>query len=172
MKKLLCFVIAIALFPSTQSIADPRDFVFYDLSLAGYRLGMSFEDADALRPFQYSGYFDNDSTLYARIEQVFLDDVPIDLDLRFNNRKLYMINVRIKSDSVEGINSRLRDSFGEGEDRSKTLTNFNGLEVNQRVKKWMFPHAELFSIWTSNNKDFATISLSLLKADIEKLDDT
>jgi len=169
MKKLLFILVVAILILPTLACSEPEDFVAYDLSLAGYHLGMSVEEADALRPIQYSGHIGDNQILYARIEQVFIDDLQVDLGLKFRDRRLYMIIVKFWDESIEEVKNRLLTSFGEGEDQSKTFTNFEGVQIDQTVTRWTFPHANMSFVWTSSNKNVASLSLALKKGAIYRL---
>jgi len=169
MKKLLFALPIILLLSAQPSYADPEDFVFYDLSLAGYRLGMSFDDANALRPILETGYMKDGSFLKSHIRQVYIDDIPVDLDLKFKDENLFMVVARVGVESIDDVRRRLTDSLGEGEDHSKVITNFEGVQVHQKVSKWTFPHAQMLFVWTSSNKGFATLSLLLKNDALKKL---
>lgn len=162
-KKFLSLLIATLLFTTGAAQANPEEVVLYDLSLAGYRLGMSFDEAAEVRPFQYTQQ-GRESTLDTPVVEAFIDQVYIDgietrLRLYFRDGTASKIIVRFSPDEMDEMMQRFLNALGACENRSRVLTNRSGAEVHQTVCQWMFPNAKLYLIKISSNAEYATISL-------------
>ena len=162
-KKLLLFLITTLLFTTGIAQAEPEDVVYFDLSLAGYRLGMTFDEAAEVRPFQYiqdnQENSDDIPAIEAFIDQVYIDEIETNLWLSFRTGEIANIFVRFSPDALEDVSRRFKKTLGKGENRSRAFTNHAGAEIQQTICQWNFPHAKLHLIEISSNTEFATISL-------------
>ena len=178
-KKLLLFIITALLISTGIAQAEPEDVVYFDLSLAGYRLGMTFDEAAEVRPFQYirdnQENSDDVPVMDAYIDQVYIDDIETNLWLSFRSGEISKIIVRFSPDALEDMSRRFKQALGKGENRSKMFTDRNGAEIQQTICQWDFPHAKLHLVKISSNTEYATISLvkkiENRKASTEKADD-
>jgi hypothetical protein len=171
MSRKLLFLLITTLFITTGvAQADPEEIVFYDLSLAGYRLGMSFDEAAEVRPFQYTQE-SRESTLDATvvdafIDQVYLDGIETRLRLYFREGRASKIVVRFPPDEIDKMMHYFINALGACENRSRVLTNRSGAEIHQTVCQWIYPNAKLYLIKISSNAEFATISLIEKRRDL------
>jgi hypothetical protein len=162
-KRFCLTTLIVALLFSATAYAEPEDFVNYDLSLAGYQLGMTFDEAAEVRPFQYlqEGQGDPMSSLVADafVDQVYIDDIETNLWLRFKDGKIHKIIVRFSPELIADMAGRFMDTLGRAEDRSRTLTNLHGVESRQTVYRWAFPNSRIHLVGVSSNSNYATIGL-------------
>ncbi len=169
MYKKLLFFLSTTLFLFTGiAQAEPEDLIHYDLSLAGYRLGMTFDDAAAVRPFQLlQDKEDSANTLIiiAFIEHVYIDTIETNLWVQFRDGKAAKIIVQFAPDGIEEMLQHLQAALGPGRNKSRIVTNSNGAEIKQTICQWIFPYAKLHLVGISSNTEYATISLVKKKKD-------
>ena len=161
-KKLLFFFVTALLLSTGMAQAEPEDIIHYNLSLAGYRIGMPFDDAAAVRPFQYIENKQDSADIpvtFAVIEQVYIDGIETNLFLQFTDEVLFKIVIRFSPDEIEEISQRFKQALGEGKDLSREVINLTGTKVQQTICQWDFPNVKLHLVGLSSNTEYATISL-------------
>lgn len=144
--------------------AGPTGLVSHDLSLAGYRLGMSYEEVAEVRHFSYqpSGIKSTGTlpTFYALVERTYIDGATMSLRVSFKNDKAHKIVARVSPDFFGNVLRSIQNTIGAGEDRSRVFKKYDGEDLRQTIYHWDFPDAEIYLIEVSSNTEFATISLS------------
>ena len=162
--KLFVPVFAVYLLCAGSAGAAPEEVVSYDLSLAGYRIGMSYDDAVAIRPLLYTQNpqtgSDRSATFNASTDPVYIDNIELDVRITFRNDAIYKVIARFSPSEVEDVARRFQKVLGRAEDRSKTLKNVHGKEMRQKVYSWTFPNANMFLIATSSELRYATLALT------------
>ncbi len=108
--------------------ASPTSFVGLDLSLAGYKLGMSVDDVAKVRPFQYELAVTNNtgqtSAFYALADYVYVDGVVMSLRVSFKNEKAYKVVARVSPDWFENVLWSIQQAMGPGENKSRSFRNY------------------------------------------------
>lgn len=144
--------------------ATPEEVVSYNLSLAGYRIGMSYDEAVSIRPLFYTQNQATDSdvleTFNVSTDLVYIDDIELDVRITFKNDAIYKVIARFPPSELEDVAQLFQRVLGRAEDRSKILKNFHGKEMRQKVYSWNFPNATMFLIATSSEMRYATIALT------------
>jgi hypothetical protein len=165
--KLILSLLASFLLFAAPAGATPEEVVSYDLSLAGYRIGMSYDEAVSIRPLFYTQNTATDSdvleTFNASTDPVYVDDIELDVRITFKNDAIYKVIARFSPSELEDVAQRFQRVLGRAEDRSKILKNFHGKEMRQKVYSWDFPNANMFLIATSSEMRYATIALTAKK---------
>ncbi len=150
---------------SSPVLADADKIVSFNLTLAGYSIGMSFDDASAIRPMQYT---QNTSTRFqtaeaksfnALIDHVYVDDIEMNLLLWFKNDRLAKIIARFSPDRTKEVATLFHQALGAGEDKTRTLLDAQGQEIRQTVYLWDYPAARVHLVKNSDNKAYATAAL-------------
>ena len=79
-KSLLLAIITFLLFAGNAYAAE-EELVFFDLSIAGYSIGMTYDEATAVRPFHYVEDVPSppaeEPYYHAGIEHIYVDDIKI-----------------------------------------------------------------------------------------------
>jgi hypothetical protein len=144
--------------------AGPTDLVSLDLSLAGYQLGMSYENVAEVRPFSYEQSFikspGHTPTFYALAEGAYVDGATMNIQVSFRNEKVHKIVARVSADFFENVLRSIQKTMGTGEDKSRVFRNYKDEDIQQTIFQWAFPKAEMSLIEVSSNTEFATISLA------------
>lgn len=160
--KLLISVLATFLV-CTGSVAASDEIVSFDLSLAGYRIGMSYDEAAAVRPLFYSQSPEttsgHDSVVIASTDPVYLDAVELDVRITFINDVLSKVIAKFSPSDMEDVTQLFQQVLGRAEDKSRTVKNYHGEEVRQNIFTWVFPDANMFLIGTSSQGRYATLAL-------------
>ncbi|ORJ59866.1 hypothetical protein [Geothermobacter hydrogeniphilus] len=140
--------------------APAEELAQFNLALFGYRIGMSFDEASAVRPFariednpQRPGEF------CGIIDHLWVDDIEVGLQVCFVDDRIYKVVGKFSPALVEDLVSRLRPVLGKGADESVLLQPPNGGQISNRVQKWRFPGMWVVLIGSSVNTRFATLSL-------------
>lgn len=143
--------------------ASPDEIVYSELSLAGYSIGMSYDEAVSVRPLFYAQNpktTATDSSLFdAFTDSVYLDDVALDIRISFKNERVYKVVARFSRSALESLSNRFQDALGEAEDKSKTLETYDGKVVRQTAFFWEFPNAKMYLVSASYASDYATLAL-------------
>jgi len=143
--------------------ANQTALVDLNLFLAGYQLGMSYDDVAEVRPFHYQSSVINnsgkDSTFYALADHVYVDGVVMRLQVSFKNEKVHKIVARVSPDLFENVLRSIQQTMGTAEDKSRAFRNYNNEEIHQSIYRWGFPSAEMHLVAVSSNTDYATIGL-------------
>ncbi len=146
------------------SHASLTSLVSFELSLAGYQLGMSFDDVAKIRPFRYEQSSiegtDNTATFYALIDHVYVDGAALCLQVSFKDEKVHKIVARMSPDFFENVKRNIEQALGVAEDKSRVFGNYNNEEIYQTIYLWDFPNAKIHLINVSSNHEFVTISLT------------
>lgn len=148
---------------TTSCEADSTNLVSLDLSLAGYQLGMTYEEVAEVRPFSYEQSDikspENIPTFYASVERVYIDGAIMSLKANFKNEKVHKIVARVSPDFFENALQNIQNTIGTGEDRSRDFRNYNDEVFHQTIYHWDFPNAEIYMVKISSNTEYATIGL-------------
>ena len=162
--KVLITLILLYISLSGASHANLTSLVGQDLSLAGYQLGMSYDDVAKVRPFRYeqssTKSTENASTFYALIDQAYVDGAATSLQVSFKNEKAHKIVARMSPDFFKNVRRNIEQEMGAGEDISKVFRNYNNEEIHQEIYLWDFPNAKIHLLKVSSNTRFITISLT------------
>jgi hypothetical protein len=162
-KQALLLPITILLLFSTMAQANEEDLVFFDLSFAGYHIGMTYDEATAVRPFDaVNDLFSPDlgEPFYsANIDKVYVDDIEMALQVDFVDDKIQKIVGRFHPSALEDMIRRFHNALGPGENKSRVINNKNGGEYHQVIFKWDFPTAKMHLIGLSSNSEFAVVGL-------------
>lgn len=143
--------------------AETAPIVDFKLSLAGYQIDMTYDEAVAVRPFDVIGKtpeikgsapFD-----VGFVDGIFVDDVEMNLRVYFRDGKLCKVVGRFNPALLDDLLERFRTVMGVGRDRSRRWVNYAGAELDQSVFSWRFPAATLTLTKISTNTDFALVSL-------------
>ncbi len=158
--KLLIVLIGLILVFPIFSKAETEAIVYFDLSLAGYRLGMTYDEAITVRQLYLvpnaitkTGSFD------AVSDPIYIENIEIDLRLSFKHGKIFKIIGRFSPDAIKEMVHCFQEALGPGENKSKVLNNFEGKEVRQTVHFWDYPDAKMHLVEVSTVIDFATVGL-------------
>lgn len=147
------------------------DFVVFKLTLADYRLGMTYEDAVSIRPFDYieetGKGLDSRGSFNAFAGGVFLDDIETNLLVRFEDNKIVKVISRISPFEVKKITETFQLSLGKGVGSSRDLYLSGYGTFQQSTIRWDFPNSSLHVV-NSTSTESATISLILKKPKTEK----
>jgi hypothetical protein len=160
-KNLLHAIAALFLFAGNTYSAE-KDLVFFNLSLAGYCIGMTYEDASAIRPFHSVVDVSPpnvEPSYHAKIDHLYVDDVEMDLTINFVAEKVQKVLGKIHPSSLESMLRRFNIALGPGENESRVIINENGTENRQAVYRWDFPNANMFLVGLSSNSNYAIVSL-------------
>jgi hypothetical protein len=146
--------------------ADTEDLIHFDLSLAGYSLGMTYDDALLERPLMFiqdtgpdhleveGNYFD------AYAEQVYVEGIEMKLWVRFKNERLFKIIARFDPERSDDLAHIFNLTLGPNEDKSRSYRDREKNEIYQTVYFWNYPTAKLYLIRNSDNKKYATVGLT------------
>lgn len=163
LKRLIALLVMALLLSGGVSHADRNDFVFFDLSLAGYCIGMTYDEATAVRPFHYTEdvVLPSEEAPYfiGVVENLSIDAVDVNLAVYFKEGRIQKIITRFHPAGLEQMIQSFKQTLGRGKDKSRTLVGKNGAEIKQSVYYWSFPSAEMHLIGLSSNTEFATASL-------------
>jgi len=165
-RKLLMAVLA-GFLACAGSVAASDEIVSYDLSLAGYSIGMSYDEAAAVRPLFYSqspeASSGHNSIVIASTDPVYMDDVELDVLITFINDAISKVIAKVSPSDMEDVTQLFQQELGRAEDKSRTVKNFQGEEVRQKIYSWTFPDANMFLIETSSQGRYATLALTAKK---------
>lgn len=164
MQKFLITLILLTIAWPAATCASLTALVRFELALAGYQLGTSFDDFTKIRPFHYQQSSlqstDNTSTFYALIDQVYIDGAISILQVSFKHEKVHKIVARMAPDCFENVKRGIEQTMGAAEDKSKFFRNYKNQEISQEIYLWDFPNAEIHLINVSSNPEFLTLSLT------------
>lgn len=162
-KKAFFSAALIVLFLPLYVCANDEEFLLCDLSLAGYSIGMTYEQAARVRPFDYLENLESPQIDYryyvAIINKVYLADEEMELTIYFQNDRLQKVLARFNPVSMDDMVAFFRQKIGPCENSSGTVNWPNGEEIQKYVYKWNFPKAKLVLAGFSTNPEFATASL-------------
>lgn len=165
--KLLLTAALIILFNPVPTEAETEDLINFDLSFAGYRLGMTYDDVLLIRPVDFiqdtgSDQFDSADLYFdATAKNIYVHDIEMDLWLRFKNERLFKVIARFTPDKTDELIGIFNQALGPGEDRSRSLPVHEGGEMRQTIYYWDYPGAKLHLVKVSSNHDYATVGLTI-----------
>jgi hypothetical protein len=141
----------------------PEEVADYRLSLLGYSLGMSYDEAVAVRTVS-SLEDDQDvpgvlQTCRALVDGIQVGNVEVQAQLSFINDKLVKVVARFSPTRLEEMSRRFQAAFGAGEDRTRNATGSGGLTTRRTAFAWIFPDAQIHLIDADSDGEFATVSL-------------
>lgn len=144
--------------------ANSTSLVSCDLSLTGYKLGMSPDEVAKVRPFRYEQAGNERLTKsqapYALVDNAYIDGAAMSILVSFKKEKVYKIVARVSPDTFDNVLRSIQQSVGAGEDKSRDITYYNGEKAHQAIHLWDFPNAAIHLVEISSNHAFATISLT------------
>jgi len=161
MKRKLCgLLIAGLVLMLLPEYAPAEDLAQFNLSLFGYRIGMSFDETSAVRPFvRIEDHPRRAGEFCGIIDHLWIDDVEIRLKVWFVDDRIYKVVGRFSPALMEDLVTRLRPVLGKGDDESMLLQPPDGGQISNRVQKWRFPGMWVVLVGSSVNTRFATLSL-------------
>jgi len=149
--------------PGPKAVHAEEQLLAYQLDLAGYRAGMSIDDAALVRPFQYVQTLPGDSSgesyTVAVIDHLVLEDIAFDLRLYFRAGHLDKLIARFDSDDLVPLVDRLSAIFGRGRDLSRVVQRRDGSIYDLPVWRWEFPDARV-TLVGSTGSTHGTLALS------------
>ena len=162
-KNFLLLAITTFLLFASNAYAAKEDFVFFDLSLAGYRIGMTYDEAAAVRPFHYVGDLRTprmgEPYYTAGIDHIYVDEVEMNLSVDFFDDKVQKIIGKFHPSEIDDMIRRFHIALGQSENKSRIITDKNGIEYRQAVYRWGFPNAKMYLVGISSNSEFAVVGL-------------
>ena len=162
-KTILLLAITTFLLLAGKAYSAKEDLVFFDLSLAGYRIGMTYDEATAIRPFHSVSNVESPyvgkTYSEARAEHIYVDDIEMDLWVYFIDDKIQKINGRFDPSAMEDMIRRLKIALGSGENKSKVITYMHGGKNRQAIYRWDFPNSKMLLIGVSSNSEYSTVSI-------------
>lgn len=160
-KALLTVVVVLLLVPA--GVAAAESFARFDLSLAGYHLGMTYDEATAVRPFHYlkdsSDLYGSGQHLSGYVDGLSIDDVSMNIEVTFSDERVTKVLARFQTSQLEEMIARFQSTFGETKNDSRTISMPNGEERHQTIYRWRFPAAEVLLVGVASNADYATACL-------------
>lgn len=165
MHKLFFLAFLVLFMTAGYASAAPEGLLDYNLSLAGYSLGMSYDEAAMIRPLQYlqntdpQQEFADEIYFDAFAEHVFIDDIELNLWVRFKDKQIYKIIARFPPERLQEMRQRLYNTLGDGVNKTKVIISPDGNKVRQAVYYWDFPSAKLHLVRVSSNTEYATVGL-------------
>jgi hypothetical protein len=151
---LLLLVLTIA-----TGYAEEPPLAVYDLKIFGYQLGMSYDQAVAVRAFHYTSYHPAENQMIGIINSAYIEDVEFQTAVHFQDGIAFKIIGRFDPKCQEPVLASLKKAFGEGEENTRRFTSITGTEIKQTICKWSYPGANIVMIGLSNNTEFATLSM-------------
>lgn len=156
---------ALLLLLSSLARAEAEAVVNFDLTLAGYRIGMSVDEAAAIRPFHYQQPFttslatEHNTHFDAFVDHVYLEDIALKLWIHFKNDRIQKVVARFAPDRLADVTRIFHQALGPGEDKSRVHVSDAGKESRQTIYLWDFPAAKMHLIALSDNDSHATAGL-------------
>lgn len=134
----------------------------YELSLFGYHIGMSYDEATAIRPFhriEYSPAGSASSDPVGVIENLHLAGIDLTLLVYFLEDRVHKVLGRFPPQELERMLALFRAAFGPGEDRSRILERIDGSQAALDSYLWQFPGVSLNLVRAVGNNRYATASM-------------
>lgn len=148
-----------------EPCAASKDLMFFDLSLAGYRLGMTYDEATLVRPFDIvagtSAPRAGGVHYTASVDHLFVDDVQMNMEVLFVGGTIVKIIGKFTPSAFEGVVQRLHLALGSSENKSRVIKDKKDTERHQVIFRWDFPNAQvhLISLSSTSDAEFAAVSL-------------
>lgn len=169
MKKSLLLLLLLILIATPGVLAAKcHKIACYDLSLFGYSLEMSIEDATGIRPFHRisEGFYGEGSSAIGRIDTIFFEDLEFSIRVDFVAGHLRKVLGRFNPADFSELVEVMEAAYGPARDQSRTIDRPDGARVRQQILGWQFPDARLVLIGDVGNQGFGTIAL-LRRGDID-----
>lgn len=149
--------------PGPKTVFAEEQLLTYQLDLAGYRAGMSIDDAALVRPFQYVQTLPGDTPgepyTVAVIDHLTLEDITLDLRLYFRAGHLDKLIARFDTDDLVPLADMLAGALGQGRDLSRVVQRRDGSIYDLPVWRWEFPDARV-TLVGSTGSAYGTLALS------------
>ena len=148
----------------STALADLEHIIHFKLSLGGYQLGMSYDEATLIRPFAFiedlapragipeikAGY----------VSQVFIDDIEFRFKVELVEGQVHKVIGRLAPTDLDKLRLALNQALGQSEADTKLFTSSAGEEYHLYHDRWQFPAAALDLIGSELNADYATLALT------------
>lgn len=159
---ILFLVILFAISLNVSSASD--DLARFDLSIAGYSLGMTYDEASEVRPFEYAKEIESEVDITSEMfagcaKKVFVDNFEVDLCAYFVEGRIHKVIVRLPPPRAEEVYEFLKEAYGNAEDNSRVVLMPGGGEMKQTLYSWIFPEAKVDLMEISTNTEYATLAL-------------
>lgn len=162
LKHTLIAVVLFGLMSGGFAWAETDDLIYFDLALAGYRLGMSYEEAVEVRQFNYIedvlDVITEKPYSIGVVKRARIHDVDMDVSVHFHGDKAQKIVLHFSPADIEKVLKGFKTYLGPGENRSKPIKTSSG-DSQQAIYRWDFPMAEMYLVQLSSNVEYATVSL-------------
>jgi len=146
-----------------SQIAQAKGLSTFELSLGGYKLGMSYDEATAIRPFfrleHYRPHLTQKMITAGYVDSFYIEDIEYRFKIEFVDEKVVKILCRFSPAHIESVMESLIDELGQGQDKTKIISNISGGEQLIYNTQWNFPNAKINLIGFYMNTDFSTVSL-------------
>lgn len=134
----------------------------YDLAVADYRLGMSFDEVADVRSYQ-SIVSGEPGHFVVHVGTLQVSDIPLRLKVCFKNERVYKVIAHLPPDQFDALALQSRDVFGDPRAFTTHYLSKDLVEVEGTVFQWDFPNAFLSLAKNSYNTEFATLGLVTLE---------
>jgi hypothetical protein len=123
---------------------------------------MSHYEATEVRPFDYlkdAAHSDLEQSFYGMVDQVYIEELPMSLQLFFAEEVLQKIVGRFRPHDMDLLLPAFQKAFGSGKDRSREITRIDGSLIKHASYIWDFPGARIILFVTSAQTEYGTASL-------------
>jgi len=161
MKKMTCGLLGGMLLLCLASVpARGDELASFELSLFGYRIGMSYDQAASVRPFvRVIDRGGETEEFCGLIDHLWVDGVDVRVQTCFFQDRIHKVVGKFSPSLVEDLVARLQPLLGKGENRSMLLQTPDGGQVSNRIQKWRYPGMLVVLVGSSRNTEFATLSM-------------
>ncbi|WP_432821750.1 hypothetical protein [Trichloromonas sp.] len=142
----------------TTGFAEEAPLAVYQLKIFDYQLGMSYDEAISARAFHYTVYPEENRAI-GIINSAYIEDVEFSTSVYFHDDRVFKIIGRFDPQHFDEVTQSLVKAIGAGENLSKTFNALNGTRIAQQLYQWHYPGARIYLISSSNNVEFATLSM-------------
>lgn len=160
---LITLVLSLLFCPAVRAEENPL--IHFDLTLAGYRLGMTMDDASAIRPLQFrQAALTNlataeEASFEAFVDHVYIGSIAFNLWLRFKGDRIQKVVGRFAPEHLMELARTLSLILGPGDDKTRVIVNHAGKETRQTIYLWEYPTARVHLVGIAGNDRYATIGL-------------
>lgn len=148
----------------STAFADLGHIIHFQLSMGGYQLGMSYDEATLVRPFAFiedlaprrgipeikAGY----------VNQVYIEDIEFRFKVELVEEQVHKVIGRLAPKDLDKLRQALIRALGQSEADTKLMTSSAGEDYHLYHDRWQFPDASLDLIGSELNADFATLALT------------
>lgn len=160
--RILYFGVFLVLFFARPGLASPGP-MHFELSLGGYALQMSYQEATAIRPFDRLEYREASPRHYAttvgHVHRVLIGDVAFSFNVEFRNDRIFKIIGRFPPEHYAPLKSSLTNQLGEGRSRTLEVQHYTGMVYQAFDCLWTFPASRVSLSATEINRDYATLAI-------------